>query len=75
MYGLARYDELVRQHGKLEPLVEVSLRPQTEVQVTIRCGETSLERIISVYSRVVDLKKELEPQVGNGLCFVKGNLY
>ncbi|XP_045125440.1 tubulin-specific chaperone cofactor E-like protein isoform X2 [Portunus trituberculatus] len=59
-----RYDELVRQHGELQPLVEVSLRPQTEVQVTIRCGEIALERIISVYTRVVDLKKELEPQVG-----------
>ena len=58
-----RYEELVRQHGELQPLVEVSLRPQTEVQVTIRCGEIALERIISVYTRVVDLKKELEPQV------------
>lgn len=56
----------MQQHGKLEPLVEVSLRPQTEVQVIIRCGEMALERVVSVYSRVVDLKKELEPQVRSG---------
>ncbi|XP_071525506.1 tubulin-specific chaperone cofactor E-like protein isoform X1 [Panulirus ornatus] len=59
-----RYDELVCQHGKLDPLVEVSLQPEKEVHVTIRFGEITIQKVISVYSRVLDLKKELEPKFG-----------
>ncbi|XP_045623890.1 tubulin-specific chaperone cofactor E-like protein [Procambarus clarkii] len=60
----SRYEELVHQHGELDPLVEVSLQPEKEVQVTIRFGEVTIQKVISVYSRVLDLKKELEPKFG-----------
>lgn len=59
-----RYDELIMQHGELDPLVEVSLQPEKEVAVTIRFGETTFQRTLSVYSRVLDVKKALEPEVG-----------
>lgn len=51
------------QHGELDPLVEVSLQPEKEVAVTIRFGETAFQRTLSVYSRVLDVKKALEPEV------------
>ncbi|KAG7173152.1 tubulin-specific chaperone cofactor E-like protein [Homarus americanus] len=59
-----RYDELVHHHGELDPLVEVSLQPEKEVHVTIRFGEVTIQKVISVYARVLDLKKELEPEFG-----------
>lgn len=59
-----RYFELVAAHGDLEPLVEVSLKPEKYVKITIRYGEKVLEKTLSVYLRVVDLKKLLEPELG-----------
>ncbi|XP_066979640.1 tubulin-specific chaperone cofactor E-like protein [Macrobrachium rosenbergii] len=59
-----RYDELIHQHGELDPLVEVSLQPEKEVDVTVRYNDTVLHKKLSVYSRVLDLKKELEPEIG-----------
>ncbi|CAL4121187.1 unnamed protein product [Meganyctiphanes norvegica] len=59
-----RYDELVSQHGDLEPLVEVNLKPEKYVKITVRYREKVLEKTLSVYLRVVDLKKLLEPELG-----------
>ncbi|XP_076037456.1 tubulin folding cofactor E like protein mlt [Oratosquilla oratoria] len=58
-----RYHELIAKHGELDPLVEISLRPEKEVTVTIRHGENSIQRTINVYQKVLDLKKSLEPLV------------
>ena len=56
-----RYDELVGVHGHLDPLVNVSMKPDTHVKVTIsaRDGEEVREEVISVYQTVAQFKAHL----------------
>lgn len=59
-----RYSELVQIHGKLDPLVNVDLRPEKRVKVTFTCGSNSETRSVDVYRTVLDLKSKLEPFAG-----------
>lgn len=59
-----RYFELVAVHGKLDPLVNIDLRPERRVKITFTYGDTSEERTVDVYRTVVDLKSRLERIVG-----------
>lgn len=59
-----RYFELVATHGKLDPLVNVDLRPEKRVKVTFTCGSNSEVRSVDVYRTVSDLKQKLEPFAG-----------
>lgn len=59
-----RYFELVAVHGKLDPLVNIDLRPERRVKITFTYGDTSEERSVDVYRTVVDLKSRLERIVG-----------
>lgn len=55
-----RYNELIRIHGKLDPLVNIDLRPERKVRVTIVYGNELQERNIDVYQTVTELKQKLE---------------
>ncbi|KAI5731263.1 hypothetical protein M8J77_007156 [Diaphorina citri] len=55
-----RYLDLLSVHGKLDPLVNIDLKPERHVKVTIRCGNLLQERNIDVYKTVQDLKQKLE---------------
>ncbi|KAL7641087.1 UNVERIFIED_CONTAM: hypothetical protein RMT77_008224 [Armadillidium vulgare] len=59
-----RYNELVTKHGHLDPLVNVSLKPKKSVQVTIVYGDIKVNRTLSVYMKVADVKRTLEPEFG-----------
>ncbi|GJQ78831.1 hypothetical protein Trydic_g2673 [Trypoxylus dichotomus] len=59
-----RYFELVSIHGKLDPLVNVDLRPEKRVKVTFTCGSNSEVRSVDVYRTVSDLKTKLEQFAG-----------
>ncbi|KAF7282023.1 tubulin folding cofactor E like protein mlt [Rhynchophorus ferrugineus] len=59
-----RYFELVQIHGKLDPLVNVDLRPEKRVRVTFTCGTNSEVRSVDVYRTVSDLKSKLEGFAG-----------
>lgn len=59
-----RYFELVSIHGKLDPLVNVDLRPEKRVKVTFTCGSNSEVRSVDVYRTVSDLKSKLEQFAG-----------
>ncbi|KAJ8933904.1 hypothetical protein NQ314_013703 [Rhamnusium bicolor] len=59
-----RFFELVQIHGKLDPLVNVDLRPEKRVKVTFTCGSNSEIRSVDVYRTVSDLKTKLEPFAG-----------
>ncbi|RZC35187.1 Ubiquitin 2 domain containing protein [Asbolus verrucosus] len=59
-----RYFELVAIHGKLDPLVNVDLRPEKRVKVTFTCGSNSEVRSVDVYRTMSDLKTKLEPFAG-----------
>lgn len=59
-----RYFELVTIHGKLDPLVNVDLRPEKRVKVRFTCGSNSEVRSVDVYRTVCDLKTKLEPFAG-----------
>lgn len=59
-----RYAELVAVHGKLDPLVNVDLRPEKRVRVTFTCGSNSETRSVDVYRTVSDLKQRLESFAG-----------
>lgn len=61
---LFRYPELIRAHGKLNPLVQVDLKPEKKVKVTFRLGEQSESICISVYQTVLELKQKLESFAG-----------
>ena len=55
-----RYHELVMIHGELDPLVNVNLKPDTHVKVTISMGEEhTREETISVYLTVREFKSQL----------------
>lgn len=59
-----RYFDLVTRHGKLDPLVNVDLRPEKRVKVTFTCGNNSEIRPVDVYRTVNDLKIKLEGFAG-----------
>lgn len=59
-----RYFDLVAKHGKLDPLVNVDLRPEKRVKVTFTCGNNSEVRCVDVYRAVSDLKSKLEAFAG-----------
>jgi len=59
-----RYNELIAIHGKLDPLVNIDLRPEKRVKVTFTFGDSSEERLVDVYRTVVDLKHRLERIIG-----------
>lgn len=44
-----RYAELITIHGKLDPLVNIDLRPEKRVKVTFTYGDTSEVRPVDVY--------------------------
>lgn len=45
----ARYNELIAVHGKLDPLVNIDLRPEKRVKVTFTHGDVSEIRSVDVY--------------------------
>lgn len=55
---------MVGIHGKLDPLVNVDLRPEKRVKVTFTCGNNSEVRSVDVYRTVTDLKVKLEEFAG-----------
>ncbi|CAG9762939.1 unnamed protein product [Ceutorhynchus assimilis] len=59
-----RYFELVQKHGKLDPLVNVDLRPEKRVKITFTCGSNSEVRSVDIYRTVSDLKTRLEGFAG-----------
>lgn len=44
-----RYSQLVAVHGKLDPLVNIDLRPEKRVKVTFTYGDVSEVRSVDVY--------------------------
>ncbi|XP_045480564.1 tubulin-specific chaperone cofactor E-like protein isoform X2 [Harmonia axyridis] len=59
-----RYFELVSIHGKLDPLINIDLRPEKRVKVLFTCGNNSEIRSVDVYRTVSDLKLKLEAFAG-----------
>lgn len=59
-----RYFELVIVHGKLDPLVNIDLRPERRVKINFTYADSSEERTVDVYRTVVDLKSRLERIIG-----------
>jgi len=55
-----RYNELVQIHGKLDPLVNIDLTPESKVQVKIICGDKCEQHILDVYQTVNELKQKFE---------------
>lgn len=55
-----RYYELVEVHGKLDPLVNIDLRPERKVKVRFTFEDQSIERTVDVNRTVSDLKSRLE---------------
>lgn len=53
---------MVAIHGKLDPLVNIDLTPESRVTVTVTCPQENLieERLINVYQTVLELKQKLE---------------
>lgn len=45
----ARYEELLKKHGKLDPLVNIDLRPEKKVFIKFTCGKVSEDRYVDVY--------------------------
>lgn len=61
---ICRYFELINIHGKLDPLVNVDLRPEKRVKITFTCGSNSEVRQVDVYRTVNELKTKLEGFAG-----------
>ncbi|XP_017467300.1 PREDICTED: tubulin-specific chaperone cofactor E-like protein [Rhagoletis zephyria] len=55
-----RYDELVAKHGKLDPLVNINLKPDKRLKVFITYKDKTETRLLDVYCTVADLKTRLE---------------
>lgn len=55
-----RYMELVNKHGKLDPLVNIDLKPEKKVYIKFFYGQSVEERYVDVYRTVTDLKHRLE---------------
>nr|XP_016929002.1 tubulin-specific chaperone cofactor E-like protein [Drosophila suzukii] len=58
-----RYEELQQIHGKLDPLVNVSLKPDKRVKVLFTYNDVSDSRFVDIYLTVNDLKVKLEKLV------------
>ncbi|KAH8370711.1 hypothetical protein KR093_004745 [Drosophila rubida] len=56
----ARYAELLAVHGKLDPLVNVNLKPDKRVKVVFTYNDVSESRFVDIYLTVSDLKTKLE---------------
>lgn len=56
----ARYAELQAVHGKLDPLVNINLKPEKRVKVVFTYNDVSESRFVDVYLTVNDLKIKLE---------------
>lgn len=65
----ARYEELAQKHGKLDPLVNIDLRPEKRVKVRFSYGEHSEERSVDVY-RWVSIGPVKERHFINEFCFI-----
>ncbi|XP_005177936.1 tubulin-specific chaperone cofactor E-like protein [Musca domestica] len=55
-----RYLDLIAKHGKLDPLVNVSLKPDKRVKIILTYGDKSESRHVDLYRTVSDLKVKLE---------------
>ncbi|XP_073416823.1 tubulin-specific chaperone cofactor E-like protein isoform X2 [Dendrobates tinctorius] len=60
---IARYQELVRKYGKLEPLAEVDLRPQNQASVDIHYEEKVQKISVRLDQTVAEFKKQLKTVV------------
>nr|XP_030695471.1 tubulin-specific chaperone cofactor E-like protein isoform X2 [Globicephala melas] len=58
-----RYHELVTKYGKLEPLAEVDLRPQSSAKVEVHFNDQVEEMTIRLDQTVAELKKQLKTLV------------
>ncbi|XP_030383795.1 tubulin-specific chaperone cofactor E-like protein [Scaptodrosophila lebanonensis] len=56
----ARYAELLAVHGRLDPLVNVNLKPDKRVKVVFTYNDVSESRFVDIYLTVNDLKAKLE---------------
>ncbi|CAH1160152.1 unnamed protein product [Phaedon cochleariae] len=59
-----RYFDLIQIHGKLDPLVNIDLRPEKRVKIKFTLGETSEIKLIDVHRTVFELKSKLEGFAG-----------
>nr|CAG4651797.1 EOG090X05JJ [Triops cancriformis] len=59
-----KYHELLEAHGPLCPLVELNLKPQTEVLVLVRWKESQFQKRITVYQTVGEFKSKLREVAG-----------
>ncbi|CAH6864016.1 Tbcel [Phodopus roborovskii] len=60
---VARYHELITKYGKLEPLAEVDLRPQSSAKVEVHFNDQVEEMSIRLDQTVAELKKQLKTLV------------
>lgn len=60
----ARYQELLQKHGKLDPLVNINLKPDKRVKVLLTYQDKSESRLVDIYRSVADLKLKLEKVIG-----------
>ncbi|XP_036209610.1 tubulin-specific chaperone cofactor E-like protein isoform X3 [Myotis myotis] len=58
-----RYHELITKYGKLEPLAEVDLRPQSSAKVEVHFNDQVEEMSIRLDQTVAELKKQLKSLV------------
>ncbi|KAH8300014.1 hypothetical protein KR044_008509 [Drosophila immigrans] len=56
----ARYEELLAVHGKLDPLVNVNLKPDKRVKVVFTYNDVSESRFVDIYLTVNEMKIKLE---------------
>lgn len=59
----SRYHELITKYGKLEPLAEVDLRPQSSAKVEVHFNDQVEEMSIRLDQTVAELKKQLKTLV------------
>ena len=62
-FNPSRYHELITKYGKLEPLAEVDLRPQSSAKVEVHYNDQGEERSIRLDQTVAELKKQLKALV------------
>lgn len=58
-----RYHELITKYGKLEPLAEVDLRPQSSAKVEVHFNDQVEEMSIRLDQTVAELKRQLKSLV------------
>lgn len=51
---------MIQVHGKLDPLVNIDLTPESKVVVKIICGDRCEQHTLDVYQTVSELKQKLE---------------